>query len=87
MPASVVSIGALRPTTLRPTPEEHDATQPCGGSDLLHDKIGRHLKKDVRDKEHEESDVVVFSLHVKVFGQALDLRIADVDSGEVSVLH
>ena len=85
MPTSVVSIRAFRPTILRRTPEEHDATQPGRWSDFLHDDIGRHLKKDVWDEEHEESDVVIFSLHVKVFGQALDLSIADVDSGEVSV--
>lgn len=44
-------------------------------------QIGRHLQEDVRHEEGKEGDVVIRSMHVEVFFEALNAGIADIDPG------
>ena len=68
------------------TPAEHYSTYPDRWSKLLEYHVTWDFEEDIRDEEHEQCDIVVFSFHLEVFREALDLGIADVDAGESSVI-
>jgi hypothetical protein len=68
------------------TPAEHYRTYPGRWSKLLQYHVAWDFEEDVRDEEHEQRDIVVFSFHLEVFREALDLGVADVDAGEASVM-
>lgn len=62
-------------------PGEHDGGDEDGGPQFLEDHIARHFEDDIEDEEGAERNVIVLAVHVEVFFQALDARIADVDAG------
>ena len=63
------------------TPGEHYCTYPDRWTHLLQDHVARNFEENVRDEEHKQCDIVVFSFHFEVFCEPLYPSIANVDAG------
>lgn len=59
------------------SPDEHNQGKPVRRFKLLDEDIRRDLEEDVRDKEDQESDVILISYQPQILCQALNLCVTD----------